>query len=349
MANFELQQIPKIPRPDVFNARGMWKYAILSELRKVKWTRREELWRQAGLKGAEILAHLRMLIKEKGSFDLDHTVEVNENYLAEMPQKIKSLELAMEELNNENKTLRKMLKTFLTPIAKEEFSTEDVSLSEIERQIGMIEVAVPKENKSSRLTSTKIGRSTVMGASGRHSGSFGSPGSTRLRFGGSMELDPSIDESDNNSNSAADLKFSSHGSGSFSASVDPKDRAKSMNLSQRLDKRGTLLSHQSPSSKEKQNDSEQIVIHSPYEKFVPPIELTKLDTLESPRTERAMSKQQKKQEDQRKQKSPQLSPLMIKKSPSYEEREAMRQAEYQKKINKSIVVRIQFVSFWLLL
>lgn len=145
MAQFE-EKYPidafRVYRPTVStkeNAKAWWRYAILAEVYKVRCKQREELWRVAGNKGLNILSHIRFIIAEKGNMDNMDDEEVNENYVTETVRKLKNLQNTVSDLNRDNMVLRKMLKTLFTPLAVENFASDEITLQDIEQEIAIFE------------------------------------------------------------------------------------------------------------------------------------------------------------------------------------------------------------------
>jgi hypothetical protein len=117
------------------NPKAWWRYSILAERHKVRAFQRAELWRLAGNKGMNLLSHLRVLLAGNGSEDGVDLSGLSDTYLNDTAGKLKALETVVDDLNRENMTLRKLLKSLLTPLAKENLSNDHLTLQYIESQV----------------------------------------------------------------------------------------------------------------------------------------------------------------------------------------------------------------------
>lgn len=283
MAQFE-QKYPvdayKVYRPNEsakVNAKAWWRYAILAEVYKVRCLQREEMWHIAGNKGMSILSHLRFIIAQKGNMDNIDQEDVNENYVADTMRKLKSLEHVVSDLDRENMALRKMIKTLFTPLARENFTSEELTLQDIEQEIDILESRAL--NTSKRLEYADSLQSPQ---------SLGSTGGSSFRPGDSMIIDAEEE--------AECLLLES-----LTSSVDSPD----------------------------------LNIRSPYEKLLPPIELTQRDMQDPNKSTRKSKGGSPKGSP----KSPRLKPINPKdKFPSYLEREAMRKEQAAKKRERNNMV-----------
>jgi hypothetical protein len=147
MAAFEVADLPapwKVYKPAVsahVNPRAWWRYSILTELYKVRCLQKEDAWRVAGDKNMHLLSHIRVIIANNGgSVDGLDLSEASENYLTDTTIKLRSLEAAVDILNRENMTLRKMVKDLLTPLARENLIGDAETLQYIEDQIATYEL-----------------------------------------------------------------------------------------------------------------------------------------------------------------------------------------------------------------
>lgn len=184
MAQFE-EKYPidafKVYRPSVsakVNAKAWWRYAILAEVYKVRCLQREEMWRVAGNNGMNILSHIRLIIAEKGNMDNMDQEVVNENYVADTMRKLKSLEHVVSDLDRENMALRKMIKTLFTPLAKENFVSDELTLQDIEQEIEILDSRALEAATTKRLAFESYANSPE---------SFKSAGTNSFHLGGSME------------------------------------------------------------------------------------------------------------------------------------------------------------------
>jgi len=144
MASFEERSLLdpiRVFRPKAHDAKAWWRYAILAERYKVRCAQREELWFKAGASNMNILAHIRSLIKKHGSFDGVNLDDANGDFVEEedSTKKLHPLELVVDDLNRENMALRKMIKTLLTPLARESFVAEEMSIEDLDKQISVFE------------------------------------------------------------------------------------------------------------------------------------------------------------------------------------------------------------------
>jgi hypothetical protein len=123
------------------NPRAWWRYSILTEIYKVRCLQKEDAWRVAGDKNMHLLSHIRVIIANNGgNVDGLDLSEASENYLTETTSKLRALEAALEILNRENMTLRKMVKDLLTPLARENLIGDTETLQYIEDQIATYEL-----------------------------------------------------------------------------------------------------------------------------------------------------------------------------------------------------------------
>lgn len=197
MASFEdrsLVDAIRVYRPTIKNGKAWWRYAILAERYKVRCTQRKELWQQAGMKNMDILADIRSLIQKYGldgakldggatsdkildGINEDSANLNSENFQADTGKRLDELSSVVGDLNRENMALRKMLKTLLTPMAKESLIASELSIEDIENEISVYEEFTAK----STIHSPTPSQSDVV---------VNSP----LRLGGSMEDDLELED-----------------------------------------------------------------------------------------------------------------------------------------------------------
>lgn len=152
MASFEKLSLVdpiRVFRPRAHDAKAWWRYAILAERYKVRCAQREDLWLKAGLSNMNILAHIRSLIKKHGSFDGVNLENVDENFKEDSMKNLHPLEMVVDDLNRENMALRKMIKTLLTPLARESFVAEEMSIEDLDKQISVFEEFAAKTKVTS--------------------------------------------------------------------------------------------------------------------------------------------------------------------------------------------------------
>lgn len=134
----------KVYRPILRNdAKGWWRYAILAVRYEVRCSQREELWREAGIKSMDILAHIRTLVEKQG-FLVDP-----ENKSGQTTKNLHDLEMVVDDLHRENMALRKMIKSLLTPLAREGFVGDGFSVEHVEKEISVFEEYATHANKKS--------------------------------------------------------------------------------------------------------------------------------------------------------------------------------------------------------
>lgn len=123
----------KVYRPTRSNdAKAWWRYAILAVRYQVRCTHREEIWREAGITNMNILADIRSMMEKQDFF-------VGENCDRETAHSLHSLEMVVDDLHRENMALRKMIKSLLTPLARESYVSEGMSIEDIENEISVFD------------------------------------------------------------------------------------------------------------------------------------------------------------------------------------------------------------------
>jgi hypothetical protein len=138
------------------NPKAWWRYSILAERHKVRAFQRAELWRLAGNKGMNLLSHLRVLLAGNGSENGVDLSGLSDTYLSDTTGKLKALEIVVGDLNRENMTLRKLLKSLLTPLAKENLSNDQLTLLYIESQVARFDQHAKFDSPTEYLPPTNL-------------------------------------------------------------------------------------------------------------------------------------------------------------------------------------------------
>ncbi len=132
----------KVYRPAKRNdAKGWWRYAILAVRYEVRCNQREELWREVGIKNMDILTHIRSLVEKQS------LLAEPDNHRGQTAKNLNDLEMVVDDLHRENMALRKMIKSLLTPLAREGFVGEGFSVADIEKEISVFEEYATNANK----------------------------------------------------------------------------------------------------------------------------------------------------------------------------------------------------------
>ncbi|KAJ1423901.1 hypothetical protein B484DRAFT_480643 [Ochromonadaceae sp. CCMP2298] len=134
----------KVYRPKKFEAKAMWRYAIRVARYQVRCAQRQEQFREAGEKGNNLLAHARILVQQ-GALDGAQLEDFNDDYVPYLARTLRSLQATVGDLSEENESLRRMLKSLMTPLTKEGLVLKELELQDevtedqIDREIQALE------------------------------------------------------------------------------------------------------------------------------------------------------------------------------------------------------------------
>eukprot|EP01032_Pedospumella_encystans_P008350 gene8350-9923_t len=148
----------------------------------------------------DILAHIRTLVEKQG------LLADPENKSGQTTKNLHDLEMVVDDLHRENMALRKMIKSLLTPLAREGFVGDGFSVEDVEKEISVFEEYATHANKKSPQSPRS-----------RHA----SP----LRLGGEMEDDADDQIIENLANSVETAKLNIHSPyENFLPSISPNAR-----------------------------------------------------------------------------------------------------------------------------